>query len=794
MSIAEKFLTMEYGPAPEDPKESQGWLDRHGRRFAHFINGAWQAPASGEYFDTLDPSTGEKLASIAQGSTADVDAAVRSARAALPKWRALTPHARARFLYALARLVQKHSRLLAVLETLDNGKPIRESRDIDIPLVARHFYHHAGWAQLLKQEFPEHEPCGVVGQIIPWNFPLLMAAWKIAPALATGNTVVLKPAEFTPLTALAFAELCQEAGLPAGVVNIVTGDGTTGEALVKHPDVDKIAFTGSTEVGRAIRAATATSHKRLSLELGGKSPFIVFDDADLDSAVEGLVDGIWFNQGQVCCAGSRLLMEESIAEVLLGKIRERMTTLRVGAPLDKAIDIGPIVARVQLERIQRMVEQGVAEGATCWQPQVTLPARGFFYPPTLLSNVHPTSIVAQEEIFGPVLATMTFRTPREAVELANNTVYGLASCVWSENVNVALHVAAQLKAGVVWVNCTNLFDASCGFGGYRESGFGREGGREGLLEYLEPSWFKNAAKLPAVHSPAIIEVEDEVQPSTPAIDRTVKLYIGGKQARPDSGYSMEVRSPDGHLLGEAPLGNRKDIRNAVEAARKAEAWGKATAHNRAQVLYYCAENLSQRRDEIIRRLTAVVGEKQAAAEIDLGVERIFSYAAWSDKFDGAVHNPPFRNIAIAMNEPIGTVGVICPREAPLLGFLSLAMPLLAVGNTVIAIPSEAYPLITAELYQLFDTSDLPGGAINIVTGYTSQLLKVLAEHDDVDAIWCFGDEASAAAAKALSTGNLKQVWTNEGREIDWFDSTLAEGRWFLEHATQVKNIWVPYGE
>jgi aldehyde dehydrogenase (NAD+) len=794
MSIAEKFLTMEYGPAPEDPKESQGWLDRHGRRFAHFINGAWQAPASGEYFDTLDPSTGEKLASIAQGSTADVDAAVRSARAALPKWRALTPHARARFLYALARLVQKHSRLLAVLETLDNGKPIRESRDIDIPLVARHFYHHAGWAQLLKQEFPEHEPCGVVGQIIPWNFPLLMAAWKIAPALATGNTVVLKPAEFTPLTALAFAELCQEAGLPAGVVNIVTGDGTTGEALVKHPDVDKIAFTGSTEVGRAIRAATATSHKRLSLELGGKSPFIVFDDADLDSAVEGLVDGIWFNQGQVCCAGSRLLMEESIAEVLLGKIRERMTTLRVGAPLDKAIDIGPIVARVQLERIQRMVEQGVAEGATCWQPQVTLPARGFFYPPTLLSNVHPTSIVAQEEIFGPVLATMTFRTPREAVELANNTVYGLASCVWSENVNVALHVAAQLKAGVVWVNCTNLFDASCGFGGYRESGFGREGGREGLLEYLEPSWFKNAAKLPAVHSPAIIEVEDEVQPSTPAIDRTVKLYIGGKQARPDSGYSMEVRSPDGHLLGEAPLGNRKDIRNAVEAARKAEAWGKATAHNRAQVLYYCAENLSQRRDEIIRRLTAVVGEKQAAAEIDLGVERIFSYAAWADKFDGAVHNPPFRNIAIAMNEPIGTVGVICPREAPLLGFLSLAMPLLAVGNTVIAIPSEAYPLITAELYQLFDTSDLPGGAINIVTGYTSQLLKVLAEHDDVDAIWCFGDEASAAAAKALSTGNLKQVWTNEGREIDWFDSNLAEGRWFLEHATQVKNIWVPYGE
>jgi aldehyde dehydrogenase (NAD+) len=795
MSIAEKFLSMEYGPAPEDPKEASTWLDRHGRRFGHFLNGAWQQPADGGFFDTVDPSNAEKLASVAQGSAADVDAAVKAARTALPKWQALTPHARARYLYALARLVQKHSRLLAVLETMDNGKPIRESRDIDIPLVARHFYHHAGWAQLLEQEFPEHTACGVVGQIIPWNFPLLMLAWKIAPALATGNTVVLKPAEFTPLTALLFAELCQEAALPAGVVNIVTGDGATGEALVKHPDVDKIAFTGSTEVGRAIRSATATSHKKLSLELGGKSPFIIFEDADLDSAVEGLVDGIWFNQGQVCCAGSRLLMQESIAEPLIAKVRDRMSTLRIGPPMDKAIDIGAIVARVQLDRIRKLVDQGVAEGATCWQPQVTLPARGFYYPPTLLSNVHPTSIVAQQEIFGPVLAAMTFRTPREAVELANNTVYGLAACVWSESINVALHVAAQLKAGVVWVNCTNLFDASCGFGGYRESGYGREGGREGLLEYLEPRWFKNAPKLAAAPAIAHPEKESDEQSNLPAIDRTVKLYVGGKQARPDSGYSMEVRAADGTLLGEASLGNRKDIRNAVEAARKAEAsWTKATAHNRAQVLYYCAENLSLRRDDILRRLAAAVGEKQAAAEIELGIQRIFSYAAWADKFDGAVHNPPFRNVAIAMNEAVGTVGIICPREMPLLGFISVVMPALAVGNTVIAVPSETYPLITSDLYQLFDTSDMPGGAVNIVTGYASQLLKTLAEHDDVDAIWSFGDEATAAAAKAMSVGNLKQVFTNEGRAIDWFDSKVAEGRWFMEHATQVKNIWVPYGE
>ena len=793
MSIAEKFVAMEYGPAPEDPKEALVWLDRHGRRFGHFIDGTWRQPAEGAYIDSVDPATGEKIASVAQGSAADIDAAVQSARKALLKWQALSGHARARYLYAMARAVQRHSRRLAVLETMDNGKPIRESRDIDIPLVARHFYHHAGWAQLLESEFPGHTACGVVGQIIPWNFPLLMLAWKIAPAIATGNAVVLKPAEFTPLTALAFAEICTEIGLPPGVVNIVTGDGSTGEALVKHPDVDKIAFTGSTEVGRAIRAATAPTHKRLSLELGGKSPFIVFEDADLDSAVEGLVDGIWFNQGQVCCAGSRLLMQESIAEALIAKVRDRMSTLRAGPPLDKAIDIGAIVAPVQLERIRNLVEQGVAEGAICWQPPMTLPSHGLYYPPTLLSNVHPTSVVAQQEIFGPVLAAMTFRTPAEAVELANNTAYGLAACVWSESLNVALHVAAQLKAGVVWVNCTNLFDAACGFGGYRESGYGREGGREGLREYLEPVWFKNAPQLPVSQKPEPQEAETSVA-AVPTIDRTVKLYIGGKQARPDSGYSMEVRASDGRLLGEAPFGNRKDIRNAVEAARKASAWAKATAHNRAQVLYYVAENLSQRRDEVARRLAEAVGERQALREVDLGIERIFSYAAWADKFDGSVHNPPFRTIAIAMNEAIGTVGVICPNEVPLLGFLSLVMPALACGNTIIAVPSETYPLITRELYQLFDTSDLPGGAVNIVTGPQSPLLKTLAEHDDVDAIWSFTDEASAAAAKRYSVGNLKQVWTNEGRVIDWFDPKQAEGRWFLDHATQVKNIWVPYGE
>jgi aldehyde dehydrogenase (NAD+) len=789
-SVAEKFRCMEYGAAPEDPANSLRWLDEHRRRFGHYIGGKWKPPGQRRYFETADPSTGEKIADIAQGSAADVNAAVRAARAALPRWQALAPHARARFLYALARQVQKHSRFLAVLETLDNGKPIRESRDIDIPLVARHFYHHAGWAQLLEREFAGHCACGVVGQIIPWNFPLLMAAWKVAPALAAGNTVVLKPAEFTPLTALAFAELCEEVSLPPGVVNVVTGDGTTGAALVAHPDVDKIAFTGSTEVGRAIRRATADSHKKLSLELGGKSPFVVFEDADLDSAVEGLVDGIWLNQGQVCCAGSRLLMHESIAASLVKKLQARMSALRVGAPLDKNTDVGAIVARVQLERIAGLVRQGVAEGASCWQPDVALPTKGFYYPPTLFTNVHPASVVAQTEIFGPVLAAMTFRTPAEAVELANNTAYGLAASVWSESINVALHVAAQVKAGVVWVNSTNLFDAACGFGGYRQSGFGREGGREGMREYLEPIWLRKASLLRA--APGSRRRPPRADPTL--IDRTVKLYIGGKQVRPDSGYSFECRNLKGVLLGQAPLGNRKDIRNAVEAARRAQQWSTATAHQRAQVLYYAAENLTQRSAEVAAHLATVVGRKQAADEVRLGIERLFAYAAWADKYEGTVHSPPFRNISVAMNEAIGTVGVICPAQTPLLGFLSLVLPLVAAGNCVIAVPSAAYPLVAGDLYQVFDTSDVPGGVINIVTGHPSELVEVLAEHDDVDALLCYGEESLCAHAKRLSAGNLKQVWTNEGRRLNFFSALQGEGRWYLDHAFQVKNIWVPYGE
>jgi aldehyde dehydrogenase (NAD+) len=799
-TVAEIFQTMEYGPAPESDKEALGWLAKHERVFGHFIGGAWTEP--GALFDVINPATNTVIARVTNGTSADVDAAVSAARAALTDWKALSGHARARHLYALARGVQKHSRLLAVLESMDNGKSIRETRDIDVPLVARHFYHHAGWAQLLESEFAGYEAIGVVGQIIPWNFPLLMLAWKIAPALAAGNTIILKPAEFTPLTALCFAEIAEEAGIPAGVINIVNGHGETGAAIVNHPDVDKIAFTGSTEVGRIIRKATAGSGKKLSLELGGKSPFIVYDDADLDSVVEGVVDAIWFNQGQVCCAGSRLLVQEGVAERLVAKLRARMEKLRLGSPLDKAVDMGAIVAPVQLERIRGLVQQGVDEGATMWQPTWAAPTEGCFYPPTLFTGVEPSSTIAQVEIFGPVLVTMTFRTPDESVALANNTPYGLAASVWTESINLALDIAPKIKAGVVWVNSTNLFDAAAGFGGYRESGFGREGGREGMWEYVKrgAGGGKRDAGAASKRSNGASRIPRPAsrvpQASLPAIDRTPKLFIAGKQARPDQGYTRRILSPNGEIVGESPEGNRKDIRNAVEAAHAAAGkWARATGHNRGQILFYIAENLSVRSDEFAHRIDAMTGcgAKRARQEVETSISRLFTYASWADKYDGAVHSVPIRGVSIAMNEAIGVIGIACPDEYPLLGLISLVAPAIATGNAVVVVPSQRYPLSATDFYSVLETSDVPAGVVNIVTGDRDALARVLSDHDDVEAMWYFGAHDGVKMVEFASASNMKRTWAT-WHERDWLDGADGEGREFLRAATHVKNIWVPYGE
>jgi aldehyde dehydrogenase (NAD+) len=475
-------LKWDYAPAPEsrDAASLKPSYDL-------FIDGEFSAPKDGTRVQSINPANEEALAEVAYAGAKDVARAVAAARAAAPKWAGLPPLERGKYVFRIARLIQERARELAVVESLDGGKPIRESRDVDVPLAAAHFFSYAGWADKLGYALAgrDHKPRGVVGQVVPWNFPLLMAAWKLAPALACGNTAVLKPAETTPLTALLLAEICQEAELPGGVVNILPGDGRTGAALVRHPDIDKIAFTGSTEVGKDIQAATAGRDIGLTLELGGKSANIVFDDAALDQAVEGIVNGIFFNQGHVCCAGSRLLLQESVAEEVVEKLWRRMGLLRVGDPLDKNTDVGAINSAAQLQRIEALVDAGEREGATRRTVACRLPERGYWFPPTLFTDVAPANRIAVEEIFGPVVSVTTFRSPAEAIERANNSAYGLAAGVWTDNGSKAFEVANALRAGVVWQNTYNRFDPTAAFGGYKESGFGREGGPSGLLPYVE---------------------------------------------------------------------------------------------------------------------------------------------------------------------------------------------------------------------------------------------------------------------------------------------------------------------
>jgi len=476
-------MTFEYAPAPE----SRAIVDLRAS-YGLFIDGEFVEPTDGTTFKTVNPATEEVLAEVGEAGARDVDRAVDAARRAQREvWGPMRPSERAKYLFRVARIIQERARELAVLETLDNGKPIRESRDVDVPLAAAHFFYYAGWVDKLEYAGygSDPRPLGVAGQIIPWNFPLLMAAWKLAPALATGNTCVLKPAETTPLSALVLAEILQQADLPPGVVNVVTGAGPTGAAVVAHPDVDKIAFTGSTKVGKQIQESVAGSRKRLTLELGGKAANIVFEDAPIDEAVEGIVNGIFFNQGQVCCAGSRLLVQESVEDAVLERLKRRLQTLRLGDPLDKNTDIGAINSSEQLERIRRLSDAGEAEGAERWSPSCVLPERGFWFPPTVFTGVSQAHRIAREEIFGPVLSVLSFRTPQEAVAKANNTNYGLSAGVWTEKGSRILWMAGQLRAGVVWANTFNRFDPTSPFGGYRESGFGREGGRHGLAAYLD---------------------------------------------------------------------------------------------------------------------------------------------------------------------------------------------------------------------------------------------------------------------------------------------------------------------
>ena len=783
-NIIKNFKNIKYGPAPEDDKDVLKWIKNLSSPNRIYINGKWTLSKSSKTLQAINPSTNSKLFKLVVSSKKDVDSAVIAANKAYPKWSKLSSYKRSQYLYALARLIQKHARFLSVLESIDNGKPIRETRDIDIPLVARHFYYHAGWAAKSKDSV---KSLGVVGQIIPWNFPLLMLAWKIAPAIACGNTVVLKPAEYTSLTAIFFAELCMKAKLPNGVINIVTGDGSTGQHITNHPLVKKIAFTGSTEVGKKIIASTSNTNKKLTMELGGKSPFIVFEDADLDSAVEGVVDAIWFNQGQVCCAGSRLLIQESIEKKFIKKLKQRMEKLRVGNPLDKSIDIGAIVAPVQLKKIDSLVKKGVKEGAKLWQPSWSCPKEGLFYPPSLFTNVTPASYIAQIEIFGPVLTSLTFRTPSEAVAIANNTPYGLAASIWSENINLALDVAPKVKAGVIWINSTNLFDAACGFGGFKESGFGREGGSEGIRAYTK-------INLPVVRGSK--KTNNKIKISLPMIDRTPKLYIGGKQKRPDGGYSFPLNAVNNSFICDIAQANRKDVRDSVEIAAKSFA-KQLSNFNRSQILFYLAENLQQREKTFVDLLVALCGSSpvNASKEFSQSCERLFYYAAMADKFEGNVHNPPMRGLTLAMKEPLGVMTSILSDDSPLLNLVTVMGSVFSTGNTNIIVPGQKTSLIATELYQVLDTSDVPGGYVNILTAKENELNKTLSQHENIEGIWYFGaDSAQRSEIVKNTTSNIKRYWCPEEKHLDWTNDSEEFLNEFLYQSTQVKNIWIPYGE
>ncbi|XP_068221481.1 aldehyde dehydrogenase family 16 member A1-like [Palaemon carinicauda] len=807
-TVANIFKTMEFGPAPEDDKIAQAWLDDHNRKFGHFINNKWEHPENRNTYETKDPCRGTVLASTIQGTKEDVDSAVLAAKTAYKSWSALSGHARARYLYSIARHVQKHARLIAVLESLDNGKPIRESRDCDVPLVVRHLYYHAGWAQLMDTEMKGWKSVGVVGAIVPWNFPLMLLAWKVCPALAMGNTVVLKPATNTRLSALLFAEICAEAGLPAGVFNVITGGGAMGSTLAVHPDVDKVGFTGSTEVGQILRQATAGTGKKLSLELGGKSPVVVFDSADLDSAVEGVVDAIWFNQGQVCSAGSRLLVQESVFETFIKKLKLRMKSIRTGPSLEKTFDMGAIIDPCQQKFIAEYVEDAQKEGAEVFQ--VDVPS-GCYYPPTLITGVGTTSRVVVEEIFGPVLVAMPFRTAKEAISLANNTIYGLGSSVFTEQITLAIETAKMLKAGAVWINCHNMFDAAAGFGGYKQSGYGRDGGKEGLFEYVKPSWQNRLSfKAPEVDmkkfgasytadrpsiTPAIPQVLS-ADGKLPGVDRTYKLYYGGAQKRPDGNYCRVINDPTGKAIALVGESNRKDVRNAVEAAGKAQpGWDKRSGFNRSQILFYWAENLEQRRQEFIDHLISIGHSKEKAEqEVDATVARLFHWAAYCDKYGGAVQETQLYGTVLRLHEPLGVIGIACSDEFPLLGFVSLVAPAIARGNAVVAVPSEKNPTVALALYQVLETSDLPGGVVNILTGCRDHITKYLVEHQDIQSVWYFGSLEGSKFVEYTSAVNVKRTLVNYGLDRDWLDAQQGQGEEFLYHCTQAKNIWLTMGD
>lgn len=721
MQVAEIFNTMSYGPAPESTESVDAWLETNRDGFGFFINGGWVASA--EILDSVNPANGKSLAKIAVAGSGDVDAAVKAARAAQPAWEKLGGHGRARYLYALAQLLQKRAREFAVLESLDSGKPICETGHFDIPLAIDHFHHHAGWAQVFEAEFPGRCARGVAGLIISPDFPLLMAAQKIAPALAAGNCIVLKPSEHTSVTALMFASLCEEIGLPPGVVNIVTGGGATGEYLVDHPEVDQLHFAGSAAVCGEIRKRTAGSGKALTLDLAGRLPFIIFDDADLDSAVEGLVDAIGCNQGQSARNSSQLLVQEGVEARVAEKIHARIQKLRVGEPLDNNTDTSTVIGPDRMERIAER-----------------------------------TDAVADDDLLRPAFNVTSFRLLSEAVALANSGGHVAAASVWSENISRALDVASQLKAATVWMNSCHPRDMGCGFG--------REAGREAVENTLRPAFEFSRGEM--------------------AIET---IHTARSTTTVSSAGLPPIVSTDGEHL--------RDIPGAVSAAVCAGGWARNNGFSRGRILYRMAENLSARAEEFCWRLaqSTAVSEEAARREVDVSLKRLFTYAAWADKYEGAVRPYARPGAALTVNEAVGVIGIGCPDHLPLLAPVSLLAPALAMGNRVVLVLSESNAQAASDyhrlLEELFEGSGMPTGVVNIVTGARDELVQILAAHKQVDGVWYFGSAEGSKRVEQASALVLNRIWVNRGKFPDWFSRDDGEGRHFLREACRVKNVWIP---
>ncbi|KAK7492979.1 hypothetical protein BaRGS_00015709 [Batillaria attramentaria] len=827
-SVRSIFETLSYGPVPDADNVAKAWLDDHCRQFGHFINGSWYKPEAGSQSQTQNPSTGEVLASVLEASEDDVNKAVTAAKEAFTSWSSLTPHVRARYLYSVARHVQKHQQLVSVMETLDSGRVMRESRDIEVPLVVRSVYHYAGWADVRDAEFKGFKPYGVVAVLPSFTRPLVSLTQRLCAALATGNTVVVCPSPTTPLSALLLVDICREAGLPAGVVNVVT-DGRERDGmrrLVAHAHVDKVAFAGTTQVGRMLRQLVAGTGKSMSLELSGKSAMIVFENSDLDSVVEGVVDNIWSNQCQVNTAGSRLLVHEPVAERLARKLRQRLETVKVGDSLDKLSDIGALTCDWMPNVIEQFVDEARQEGAQIYQAAAGQSNRGWFYPPTLVVGAQAASRIVTEDFLGPVVALIPFRTAKEAIALANNSAYAMAASVWTESVTLAFEVGSLLQAGTVWINCHNVSDAAAGVGGGRLSGSGRTGGKRGVLEYMQLSsatpvkpntvnvnmqtFGSSVAPRPSAPIPGAGDEKPAGEknlspyyddtpitpPSTPT-PRGEQPDFPRNGKRPDGQYSRPVQNAKGQVMGHVAEASRKDVRNAVEAAQKAVAsWSKRAGHNRAQILFYLAENLQLRREELSAQLEALTGqaEGQGLQEVDLAIGRLFYWGAYCDKYGGTVQEVPFSGSVSEVNEAVGVIGIACPEACPLLGFVSLFAAAISRGNAVIAVPSEKYPLPALDLYQIFDTSDLPGGVVNILTGNSDHLTRFLCEHEDVQAVWYFGSAEGSKFVEYASAENMKRTWVNYGQERDFTDPVQGQGEEFLFHSTQPKTLWVPMGE